>query len=396
MLAGRLRAQPTGSGASAAGRAPRILAPSIVNPELPTNGASTLSRGLFGVLRKPPLGAHIECVPAPPTPAAWHRFRQAASLARSLVSTLPSKAAYLYSRRYCARLRELTRRQRFDLVLLNGGDLLWLSEQLPPSIPTVLVAHNMEHLLFASQIRGATWAPAHLRRLLERDCRRLEEYELAGIRRVRNVIFLSREDAGYASRRCGEINTLIAGPLFDYPSRPRQAPKRSPHLHVGFVGNCGWWPNAEGIRWFQESVLSFAGDHVRLHLFGERSQQAAGHPRVTAHGFVADLASVWNQCHFMVCPLSSGGGVSIKVAEALHNRVPILATPFAVRSLELQPDPAVKLLDPSAQWARFLRSDEAWWLAERVPLEANAERFQAMNRLEEIQSFFQRAMAETR
>ena len=61
------------------------------------------------------------------------------------------------------------------------------------------MAHNIEHLLFYSQIQNLSWAYRPVRGLLRKDWQRLQDFELQGISLTRNVIFLSTEDAGYAA-----------------------------------------------------------------------------------------------------------------------------------------------------------------------------------------------------
>lgn len=58
----------------------------------------------------------------------------------------------------------------------------------------------------------------------------------------------------------------------------------------------------------------------------------------------------------MICPTFSGGGVSIKLAEAIYNGMPVLARPFPVRGVQLPPDPAIGVLDRACEWVSFLRS----------------------------------------
>jgi hypothetical protein len=287
-------------------------------------------------------------------------------------------------------VRRRLRDEDFDVVLLNGSDLLWLLDELPASLPCVVVAQNIEHTLFDSQVRSMSSLPAPLWRLLNRDRDRLEKYELAGFQRAGNVIFLCAEDAAYAKRRCADLNMLIQPPVFLYPPPVREMTERvGDLLEIGFVANLGWWPNREGLDWFLKQVLPHVKDRVRLHLFGVRSEAAVDLASVKAHGFVADPARVWGSCHLMICPIFSGGGVAIKVAEAIYNRVPILASPFAMRGLlPIEEDPAVVVLDGAADWVRFLRSDEARALAGGRVSAALAGRFNARHHLSAIRGFF--------
>jgi glycosyltransferase involved in cell wall biosynthesis len=114
---------------------------------------------------------------------------------------------------------------------------------------------------------------------------------------------------------------------------------------------------------------------VQLHLFGKDSDRIApNHPSIQRHGYVADLAEVWGACDFMICPVISGGGVSVKVAEALYNGMPLVGSRLSARGLPLDPDPSIVLLDGAEDWIQFLNSG-AQGLAGRTVPRSIADRF---------------------
>jgi hypothetical protein len=139
------------------------------------------------------------------------------------------------------------------------------------------------------------------------------------------------------------------------------------------LANFEWWPNRQGIDWFLRDVLPHLSPWVRVHLFGNGSIRAAGRaPRVVAHGYVPRAEDAWALCDFMICPVLSGGGVSVKLAEAVCNAVPVLATPFAARGLPLDPHPAIMLLEGADSWIRFINQRGPDLARQTVPAEISA------------------------
>jgi len=115
---------------------------------------------------------------------------------------------------------------------------------------------------------------------------------------------------------------------------------------------------------------------IHLNLFGNQSRSVApDHPRVRQHGYVESLDQVWSTCDFMICPILSGGGVCVKLAEAVHHGMPLLATRFASRGLPLDPDPAIILQDDAQGWVEFLISEAARQLGGRVVSERISAQF---------------------
>ena len=375
----------------------RILLLSIVNPLCEQNGASTVTRGLIKLLARPPLQAAVECIPVRDQPVRWLRAAQGFSVLRSLVSALPAKAAFLYSKTFRDRVVARLRSQRFEVVILNGADLLWIADYLPASIPRILIAHNIEHQLFRTQLEHSGWSGWPCGELLGRDCRRLEEYELQGMREAGNVVFLSREDAIYARDRCPDLRSITVPPVFDYEpdSEPRKEP--SPALEVGFVGNFLWWPNQLSVRWFSEKVLPWVDAPIRLHLFGHPAGRNGNpDPRIVRHGVVERIEQAWKRCDFLIAPDYPTGGVSVKLAEAVYNRMPVLARRNAARGLPLGDDPALIFLNEPQQWIDFLNSPVARELARRRVGEELSARFAIETHRQTLQQFVAAAMSSER
>ncbi len=376
---------------------PRILMPSIVNTAGEYNGASTVTRGLVGALAERPIAAQVQLVPVRNKTTRWRHIRQLRSLLGAAVSTLPSKALFMHSRRFLREVKERVRNDVFQLVILNGNDLLWLMDYLPNSIPRLLVAHNIEHKLFESQIHALRWKPRPLQALLEWDCRRLHDLELGGFRRATNVLFLSRDDATYAARSHAGLNALTVPPLFEYTLPERPSRIRGRILELGYVGNFAWWPNQAGLRWFLQKVFPSTNGAIRLHLFGQHSKGIApNHPCILKHGIVDPISEVWRRCDILICPEFSGGGVSVKFAEAIYNRMPVLATGYAARGLALDDDPAIMLLDRARDWVEFLNSSAATRLVSRRPSTKAAATFSIETHKDALHRFVQGVLSPCR
>ncbi len=360
--------------------------PSIIDPATQMGGAWTVTRAILGLLRNGPLHAEVEVVAFPRRSRMAHRFQQSMAVGRSLVSGLPSKIEFARSRGFLAQVRDLCR-QPFDLILLNGTDLVWLLPHLPAAMKRVLIAHNIEHQVFASQIRESLDGGL-ARSLLRWDMHKLQEFEIESLSRVRNVIFLSSMDAEYARVHCPGVRSIIVPPLFESPPTPRSPRIRAAEsLHIGMLANFDWWPNREGLAWFLDRVFPHISPRIQFHVFGSQSQRVAPlHPRIRRHGYIASLSQVWNTCDIMIAPVISGGGVCVKVAEAIYHGVPLLGSRYSARGLPLDPDPSIVLLDRPEDWIEFLNAD-ADALAGRTVPRSIADRFRAEAHCQALSEF---------
>jgi glycosyltransferase involved in cell wall biosynthesis len=360
----------------------RILILSIVNPEVERNGAATVTRGFMKVLRAPPFRAVLDSLPVRKEPRKWHRLAQARSVLVSFVSDLPAKAVFLKSREFRENVQARLRSQTYDLIVLNGSDLLWISEFLPPSIPRILIAHNLEHVLFECQIQNLDPRYRPLRGILRRDCKRLEKFEWKGIRETKNVIFLSTEEAAHASRICPDLRYTVMPPLFDYAPCRQPRRKATETLEIGFVGNFRWWPNQLGLNWFANQVLPHVTVPIRVNLFGGSDGLWQGDSRVVEQGVFESVEEIWQKCDLLICPSVASGGVCVKLAEAAYNGMPVLANTHAARGLGLEDDPALMFFDKPAEWIEMLNSPAAreqskrsvpWEIAKRFAVESHQD-----------------------
>jgi hypothetical protein len=210
-----------------------------------------------------------------------------------------------------------------------------------------------------------------MRKLLQREYRRLERHEHEGLRRVGNAVFLSTVDAALARAAGVTCMSIVVPPLFGESVVRHERPSRmGDRLELGFLGNLHWWPNRDGLSWFVQQVLPRVARPVHLHVFGEgRLPGVVDQSQLTLHGPIADVTQAWEWCDLMICPMRSGGGVSVKLAEAVFHGLPTLATPFATRGLPLGSDAGLVVRD-EADWVACLDAVEVGELrGRRIPEE---------------------------
>lgn len=356
----------------------KILIASLVDPATHPGGAGTYTRGLIAALQNGRNGFDVDLVgPQHAPPGPWSRLRQAVSLVHSCVSKHPAKSLFARRDEFRSRIHETVRSRRYAAVLINGSDMLWAVDELPSEMPTVLVAHNLEHQLLAQQLARHRF----LSILFEREVNKHRQYEIEGFRRAKGVIFLSASEMAWSMTQVPDLRALHVPPLFTAPPASRKPQSRG-RLRLGYLADCAWWPNRLNWLWLIEEVLPRVHRPIQVHVFGRQSELLPSQDRVVLHGRVSDLAAVWDHVDIMVCPIHAGAGVSIKVAESLYHGMPVLATTQAVRGFVCSSGPGLAVIDNAADWATFLNSSEADRLAGQVPSAELCEQF-AVDRYEE-------------
>lgn len=117
-----------------------------------------------------------------------------------------------------------------------------------------------------------------------------------------------------------------------------------PEPQLLFVGSYGHRPNRLAADFLLDSwpAVRRANPRVRLVLAGRGSQEhlaAAGAPEkwaqmgVEAAGFVDDLSDLFRRSRLFVAPLAEGGGIKIKILEALARGLPTVTTPVGAEGI---------------------------------------------------------------
>lgn len=304
----------------------------------------------------------------------WRLLRQVSDVLTASFSRYPARVNHFRTAAFRRRIEAALAQTPYTLFVISGADMLWTLDLLPSGVDLLYISHNIEHLLYEQQVAKYARVPL-LGKILRRDSEKFKAFELGHLQRLQKIIAIAAEDRAALQPYCPEARIVTVTPSFAYPPRPRTPFAGGGSLRLGFLGNLEWWPNRRSLAWFLEEVLPLVTAPVELHLFGQGSDAFSDGRRVQGHGFVQALDEVWAGVDLMVQPITCGAGVNIKVAEAIYNRVPMLATPLAVRGMELVPDEAITVLAEAAEWVAYLNGPLPARQAQRLVRQENADLF---------------------
>lgn len=257
------------------------------------------------------------------------------SKARAIVklwSPYPAKIRYGRCVSVVDRLRDLQDDGRRTLVVLDGSESLSFLGEVPSFCETAHLSHNVDWVLYKDRIdRMGPVARAVAAMGLEVP--KYRNLELRGVEKIDHLLCISPSDLQEFASQTGRLHrsAVAIPPVFHYnPSRTQPVPERG---NVSFLADYRWPPNSDGISRFIERCWN-PSLGWRLNLYGIGSERFEDRSRgVHSIGFVDDVRDIWDSTDVMIAPIYSGGGINIKTCEALFNRVPIVATEFALRGL---------------------------------------------------------------
>lgn len=247
--------------------------------------------------------------------------------------------------------------RNFDVVHIEGHYLFHL---LPAEYTSraVLVEHNVESLLLRQRARHGRDSDR-----LHAEIRAVERAEQQAWTRAARVLTLSEEDRQRVLARVPTAHVEVCPNGADHIRLQRPEPMTEVNLapRIGFLANYCYPPNQDALRWLLDSIFpmirsSLPGAELLLAGFGldQVTDVAKLPPGVLPLGWVDDVAELWNKVDIAICPLRVGGGMKVKVIDAVRGGLPLVSTGIGLEGM------------PRAVLDAVVRADDAAGLAAGV------------------------------
>lgn len=277
-----------------------------------------------------------------------------------LVSAQPYNVERFRSEKFAYVLSEIFKRETFDIIQLEGSYMSLYMDVIRAhsNAPILLRSHNVEHVIWE---RLAANTPQPLKRFyLSNLARKIRKFELRWLPHYDGIIPIAEQDTEYYRQHgfSGPLRTINGG--VDLKTfRPSQPPHHN--QQICFLGSLEWQPNVQGLHWFLDKVWKHIHKEfpqAELHVAGKnppaelKSLQAPG---LKFHGMVPDAAEFMDAHHFFITPLLSGGGMRLKIVEALANGKCVLSTHIGAEGIACTHGKDIFLVDEPEEWVRVLR-----------------------------------------
>lgn len=300
--------------------------------------------------------------------AAVNVPRSAGNLLRSVGAGIPLSVYRNRSAQMHAHVeRDVT---RMDVLFVDH----FLMFQYVPRAFTgrvVLHQHNAEHLIW--QRYAALSNPGAKRLAAGWEAQRIRSYERDICTRA-HVVLAAPNDIesltaiGVPRERFVETLHLGDEALLQRPN----IEFAHTDLRLLYVGSLDWEANRHGLLWFLAEVwppLLRAHPDLKLTIAGrnadeELTQAVARSPGVELAGFVDDLEPHYSRARVFIAPLRFGGGIKVKVVNALYRGLPQVTTAVGAEGLLVKSGRDLFVADTSEKMAgdiSRLLSDETTW-----------------------------------
>ncbi len=241
----------------------------------------------------------------------------------------PLSLSFFESKEMAERVRELARRERFDVAVVYCSSMAPYAA-LAPDVPAILDMVDVDSAKWAQYAR---FAPLPLRPVYALEARRLRRYEASLAGRFQRIAFATGNETRLykASAPAARAVTLLNGVDVDF-FQPLDLPKAAKPTLV-FTGQMDYFANVDGVTHFAREVFPRLRQHhpeAELLIVG-RSPVAAVRdlgeiPGVQVTGAVGDVRPFLARAWVFVAPLRIAQGVQNKVLEAIASNLPVVCT----------------------------------------------------------------------
>ncbi len=267
------------------------------------------------------------------------------SLWKILSSFVLNKSLYInkhISIKIIKYLKNLVNKNNFDIIHADHTCMAPLALKMKEiyGIPFGLRLHNIEYLIWKRYSNKLpAYHPAKL--FLKQQYKLLKEQETKLIQSADVNFAITLNDFNEARKISGrDENIVIATAGVEINDwKPDESIKRNQYELI-LATTFKWKHNVEAILWFINKVLPQVKEkipEISLTLIGKsppKEFEKYQHLGVNCIGYVNKVQPYYNRANLNISPLFVGGGIRIKILEAMAMELPVIASPIAAEGIE--------------------------------------------------------------
>jgi polysaccharide biosynthesis protein PslH len=250
----------------------------------------------------------------------------------------PEVVKLFYSERLRSELERIINSYPIDIVQVEYGFMAHYGEGIR-HIPTILVEHDTSLL----SLSGSYERPLRGKWARIRDWVKKVDFHKNAYRRFDKIIVFTDEEKRTVRRMAPAADISIVPIGIETGSYSAHGNGEHP-FDLMFVGYMGHYPNVDGLSYFCREIFPAIRkrmSRINLHIIGSR--MTGNLPKIDDvaniifTGEVEDIRPYLAKAKVFVAPLRCGGGLRVKILEAMAMGLPVVATPAACRGIRAVP-----------------------------------------------------------
>jgi glycosyltransferase involved in cell wall biosynthesis len=276
-------------------------------------------------------------------------------LLKGLFSKTPYNVSRFVSEEFNFLLEKIIKEEKPDVIHFEGIYLSIYVKSIKKitKAPLSLRSHNIEYEIWK---RTAQNEKNPLKKwYLNNLSSKIKRFELKNMHGFNAILPITERDADFYRKNNykGKIKTVSAGVDLELYRYKKQATEK---IDLFFLGSLEWIPNIQGVEWYLENiwpVLRKNNPELTLHIAGKNMSEEMKKRAVDGvvfHGTIPDARLFMNQHTVMIVPLLSGGGMRLKIVEAMALGKCIISTSIGAEGIEAKNNSEILIADTPAEF----------------------------------------------
>jgi glycosyltransferase involved in cell wall biosynthesis len=235
--------------------------------------------------------------------------------------------------------------------------------QLDISLPIILNEHNIEWRVYQQIAQSKS---GFVKLAYSVDSHRLRRYEQKIFKELNicKVSFVSDKDMeemiaddGIERSKCELIPVGADVKKLDVQELNESAEEKQSKYNIIFVGKMSYGPNVEAVIWFARTIFPMIQQKIsdcRFFIVGKEPTEEVrklANESIIVTGSVDSVEPYYNLANLVVIPLRNGGGVKVKLLEAVSYNKPIVSTSVGVEGTLYSDGSMIPIADHETDFA---------------------------------------------
>ncbi len=260
------------------------------------------------------------------------------------------KVAFNFSIKYPNNIRKYTRKgmrelvkqelkeRKYDVVISDHLQVFEYCKGLT-NTRVILHEHNVEYKVWESYSERCRKI---LKPFVLSNAKRTKKYEAEACLMADGVITVSEEDKNALNMISPQANIDVLIPMSKFKRVKYKQDIEAVSNRLLFVGSYSWYPNRQAARFLVEEVMPLLREKklgYKLFLVGKCptetiQEYSKQFDDVVVTGMVDSVEPYFKECDLFINSVTDGGGINIKMLEAMARGIPVVTSEFGLRGIK--------------------------------------------------------------
>lgn len=228
----------------------------------------------------------------------------------------------------------------FDIIHVDHSAMapLGLYIQSIANIPIALRMHNIEYTIWERYSKRLSKIDPRFY-YIKQQAFLLKNYEKKMFPKMDVCLAITEDDLKLARKMAPNgVYRLASAGVNPSELKADNTLERNIHTLI-HATNYNWIHNVDALKWFANKVLNELGEkypNIRLDLLGKDLPESLANASkyINPIGYVNSIIPYMSQAGIYIAPLFVGGGIRIKILEAMALGLPVVASPIAAEGIK--------------------------------------------------------------